>query len=319
MVRVNTVLVVGSGLMGSGIAATSALAGHRTILSNRSLERAQIGYGDACVCIDELCANDLATSEQAGKAKELIQPSGDTLAAARMASLVIEAVPENLELKQRIFQELDQVLAPEVPILSNTSGLRITEIARYTQHPERTLTAHFWFPAHLIPLVEVVVGDHSSYELAVQVKEELLGWGKVAIIVKKDLPGQLANRVLQAVIREAVNIVEMGLAEPEEVDLAIKMGMGIRFPVWGPLEHIDAVGLDLGLSVQEQVLPVISASTEAAADLKALVAAGNLGHKTGQGFYDWDKKSMPALVKRRNDFVINTLKFFRDHQSQDEV
>ncbi|MDR1049460.1 MAG: hypothetical protein LBL51_06855, partial [Synergistaceae bacterium] len=143
------------------------------------------------------------------------------------------------------------------------------------------------------------------------VKEELTRWGKAAVLVRKDLPGQLANRILQAVIREAVNIVEMGLASPEDVDMAVKTGMGIRFPAWGPLEHIDAVGLDLCASVQDTVLPGLSARTDAAPLLRNLAESGCLGYKTGKGIYDWSVKDMKALERRRNEFIVHALKKIR--------
>ena len=136
----------------------------------------------------------------------------------------------------------------------------------------------------------------------------LISWGKAPVIVKKDLPGQLANRILQAVIREAVNIVETGLASPEDVDTAVKMGMALRFPVWGPLEHVDAAGLDLCCSVQNTVLPEISGRNNASPLFTSLIQNGSLGYKTGRGFYDWSKKDMNALVKRRNDFIVHALK-----------
>lgn len=312
----DTVVVIGCGLMGSGIAAISALAGNKTVLADCSMELAESGFEKACGSIDELLNNGLVSLEKAQEAKKLIALSDHFSKDCDKARLVIEAVTENLELKQKLFSQLDAALPPQIPILSNTSGLRITDIAKHTKYPERTLTAHFWFPAHLIPLVEVVVGDNSDYQVALEIKQELAGWGKVPIIVKKDLPGQLANRILQAVIREAINIVEMGLSEPEDVDLAIKMGMGIRFPVWGPLEHIEAVGLDLGLKVQQTVLPAISSSTSASKYLEDMVSQGNLGYKTGKGFYDWSKKDMAGLAKTRNDFIIETLKFFKNQNAK---
>ncbi len=307
----NAVLVIGSGLMGSGIAARSALAGNDTVLIGKRMESAKNGLQKACGCIDELLENCLVTKENAEDAKSRISISDSVITESSQATMVIEAITEDLELKQKLFTELDELLPVKVPILSNTSGLRITDIAKKMKHPERTLTTHFWFPAHLVPLVEIVVGDLSDYSLAVRIKEIFTDWGKAPIIVKKDLHGQLANRILQAVIREAVNIVEIGLAEPEDVDTAIKMGMGIRFSVWGPLEHIEAVGLDLGLSVQEQVLPSISSSKKPSKHLEEMVATGELGYKTGKGFYDWSKKSMDDLAARRNWFIIQTLKLLK--------
>ena len=155
------------------------------------------------------------------------------------------------------------------------------------------------------------MGDKTDERIALHVKELLLKWNKAPVVVKKDLPGQLANRILQAVIREAIHIVQIGLATPEDVDTAVKMGMGIRLPVWGPLEHIEAVGLDLALSVQQSVLPGISNDAEPSVYLKELVKLGKLGYKTGAGFYDWSAKDMEALTEKRDIFIMNALRSIR--------
>ena len=184
---------------------------------------------------------------------------------------------------------MDELLPREIPITSNTSGLRISDIARYTKYPERTVSTHFWFPGHLIPLVEVVVGEHTDIQVAKQVKERLETWGKSPVLVKKDLPGQLANRIYQAIIREAIQIVSMGLADAEDVDTAIKVGMGLRFPIMGPLEHMDTIGLELTASVQDTVLPGISAARSASPylagslNLVGAVIRTDRGFMTGQG------------------------------------
>lgn len=305
------VLIVGSGLMGSGIASCAALAGNSAVLNDVDAERLEKGLASAIKCVDELAAQGLAEPESAAAAKGRLSTSLDLGAECGKADLVIEAIVENLGAKQVLFEKLDALTPETVPILSNTSGLRITEIAARAKHPERTMTAHFWFPAHLVPLVEVVMSESTDRGMAQSVKELLCGWGKAAVLVRRDTPGQLANRVLQAVIREATNIVDIGLASAEDVDLAIKMGMGIRFPVWGPLEHIDAVGLDLGYSVQNTVLPEISDSKKPADGLKAHVERGELGFKTGSGYYDWNQKSMEELAGTRNDFIVHALKFMK--------
>ncbi|MEG1010212.1 MAG: 3-hydroxyacyl-CoA dehydrogenase family protein [Ruthenibacterium sp.] len=306
-----TVLVIGSGLMGSGIAACSALAGNPTVLIDLELALAQKGRAQALVCIDELYTNELAGKQQAERAQELLTADTDYKKYVDSAVMVIEAIVENLSIKQTLFQQMDAVFLPEVPLLSNTSGLRITDIAALTVYPQRCVTTHFWFPAHLVPLVEVVVGDSTDAALAAGVRDTLLTWDKSAVLVKRDLPGQLANRILQAVIREAIHIVEIGLATPDDVDTAIKAGMGIRLPVWGPLEHIEAVGLDLGLKVQQTVLPEISGSATASPYLEKLVRENHLGCKTGSGFYDWSIKDMDKLAKTRNQFIIEARKFMK--------
>ena len=306
------VVIIVSGLMVSGISARSALAGNPTILVDTQYSYAKKGVEQAYRCMVELEANGLTDRETLEKGKGLLVCSETMEEALSHAFMVIEAVYENLELKQDLFQKMDQLLPVEVPIASNTSGLRITDIAARVEHPERTMTTHFWFPAHLVPLVEVVMSQYTDEALAVHVKEELIRWGKAPVLVRKDLPGQLANRILQAVIREAVNIVEIGLASPEDVDTAVKMGMGIRFPAWGPLEHIDAVGLDLCESVQNTVLPEISDRKEASQLFRKRIENGEEGYKTGKGIYDWSVKDMDRLAAGRNRFIIEALKILNN-------
>lgn len=304
----NSVMVVGGGMMGSGIAAISAIAGNPTLIIESSDEARAKCPERVHGLLEELSLNGLITEETKSKAFSNIAYEKNLEAQCGKVFFVIEAIVENLSAKQEMFARLDELLPEGIPIVSNTSGLRITEIAARTKHPERTATAHFWFPAHLVPLVEVVMSDKTSMATAEWVMKTLKAWGKAPVLVKRDLPGQLANRILQAVIREASHIVEIGLASPEDVDTAVKMGMGIRFPVWGPLEHVDAVGVDLCNAVQNSVLPGISDSHEANASFKTMVAEGNLGYKTGKGFYDWGVKDMDALAKLRNEFIIHALK-----------
>lgn len=303
------VVVVGAGMMGSGIAAMGALAGHKVTLVDTSLERAELGREKAIACIQLRRDNELATPEEAEVAMRNLFCECDTARAVENAFMVVEAIIEKLEAKQVLFKQLDELLPPEVPICSNTSGLRITEISALCEkHPERTVTTHFWLPAHLVPLVEVVMGDKTDEAVAVRVRDELKKWKKSPVLVRKDLPGQLANRVFQAIIRESIDIVASGLASAEDVDTAIAAGMAMRFPVWGPLMHLDAIGTNLGLSVQETVLPSICAEKQANTYIKDMVARGDLGAKTGTGFYDWSERSIDEAMAKRDAFIIETCK-----------
>lgn len=305
----NRVMVVGAGMMGSGIGAMAALAGHPVTLVDLSEEQAAKGIEKALECIRLREEQELATHEEARKAAGLFKVGTDIEAEADQAFLVIEAIVEKLEAKQKLFQRLDQVLPREVPICSNTSGLRITEISRLcTCCPERTMTTHFWLPAHLVPLVEVVRGEKTEEGAAVMVRDELKKWKKSPVLVRRDLPGQLANRVFQAIIREAIDIVASGLATAEDVDTAIAAGMAMRFPVWGPLKHLDAIGTDLGLAVQETVLPDICARRHAGDYIRQMVADGHLGAKTGKGFYDWTEREIGDDMKKRDQFIIEACK-----------
>jgi 3-hydroxyacyl-CoA dehydrogenase len=298
------VLVIGGGRMGCGIAAVRALAGNKTVIVSVSSTHTGDSVQKACEIISFLADHGLATKENAKRAAGLLESSASLDDSCKQAFFVIEAVIEDLEIKQQLFLRLDSLLPEDVIIASNTSGLRITEIAALTKHPERTVTTHFWFPAHLVPLVEVVMGDKTSCETAAQTRDLLAGWNKEPVIVKKDLPGQLANRILQAMIREASYIVESGLATAEDVDRAIKNGPGIRLPVWGILEHVDAVGLKICKPVQDRVLPGLYNEGRPTQLMERLYEGGDLGYAAGKGFYDWSKKSMEALEKERDEFLI---------------
>ena len=152
------------------------------------------------------------------------------------------------------------------------------------------------------------MGDRTDEAVAVRVRDELKKWKKSPVLVRRDLPGQLANRIFQAIIRESIDIVASGLATAEDVDTAIAAGMAMRFPVWGPLTHLDAIGTNLGLSVQETVLPSICADRDANTYIKDMVARGDLGAKTGKGFYDWNERSIDEAIAKRDAFIIETCK-----------
>ena len=310
------ITIVGAGMMGCGIAAVAALAGNRVCLVSRTLKSALEGQQKALQCIDELIENGLANPNVEAQAKASVEISDTLEDAVKDAFMVIEAIYEKMELKQELFAQLDELLPADVPICSNTSGLLITEIAaKVKKHPERTMIAHFWLPGHLIPLVEVVMWEKTDESMARAVMSELKAWGKAPVLIRKDLPGQLANRMYQAMIREAVNIVKTGLASPEDVDTSIKKGIGVRLPAWGPLEHIDAVGLDLCLSVQESVLPGIS-KEEGNEYVKELVDSGKMGYKSLHGIYDWTKKDMDSLLKKRNEYIIYALKKLQEWETE---
>ena len=305
------VTVVGAGMMGPGIATFAALAGHPVAIVYRSPASADRAIDAVRRNLSQLIDGKLIDRVRADRAQSIVRMESNLERGLQGSFWVIESINEDLAAKQDLFKLVDEMTDPAVMLTSNTSGLCITDIAAKVKHPGRTATTHFWFPGHLVPLVEIVMGQKTEKTIADRLKSILLDWGKAPVIVKKDLPGQLANRILQAVIREATYIVESGLATAEDVDTAIKMGMGMRLPAWGPLEHIDAVGLDLALSVQSRVLPALFNDPGPTRRLKDLVDHGNLGYKTGSGFYDWKIKDMDSLSQTRDQLVMQTLRFFK--------
>jgi 3-hydroxybutyryl-CoA dehydrogenase len=300
--------------MGPGIAAVIALAGFDVTLIGERPDWAEDGVKKAHALMDQLLKSDLSMASAVARAKLAVRGTADLDASVQGVQLVIEAISENLELKQQTFQRLDRLTPPEVMLATNTSGLSVTKISAFATHRERIATTHFWMPAHLVPLVEVVMSPDTSEKTAQTLLEFLRRCGKKPALVRKDLPGQLANRILQGMIREATNLIQEGVATPEDVDNAIKNGLGIRLPVWGIIEHIDAVGLDLCLNVQNSVLPALNNEPHAVQLFTDKVKQGDLGVKTGKGFYDWNTKSIDDLKQLRDDFIIQTLHFRAKHQ-----
>ena len=295
-------------MMGPGIAATLALGGVKAAILSRTGESAQKGLAAALGLIDLLERNELASSVKAGLARGNLSASSRFEESISSVDLVIESAPENLAFKQDLFEKMDALAPPSTVLTSNTSGLSITAIAERCLHPERVVTTHFWNPPHLMPLVEIVRGKKTSDDVVTSLRELLTACGKVPVVVKKDTPGQLGNRLQQALVREAVNIVEQGIADVEDVDLAAKAGFGLRLPVYGIFEHQDAVGLDMCLTVVDYVSQDLYNEPRAPEYMRNLVRDGHLGAKTGKGFYDWSKKDINAVKARRDQFILDFLR-----------
>jgi 3-hydroxybutyryl-CoA dehydrogenase len=230
--------------------------------------------------------------------------------------MVFESVVEDLELKQQLFAQVEQLVGPDTILASNTSGLPITRIAERMQRPERAATTHFWNPPHLMPLVEIIKGERTSETTLSRLHEVLTGAGKRVVVVRKDVPGQLGNRLLHALFREAFYIVQEGVATVEDVDLALKYGPGLRFPAYGLLEHADMVGLDMMVAIDSYLFGALSNMSEPPTFVHELVAQGALGAKSGRGLYDWTRRSAADVLAARDKFVIGRLKELRGQQSE---
>ncbi len=306
--KLQTAVVMGTGMMGPGISATLALGGVDTTLLSRSIDSAEKGIVEAERLIDFLQTNQLVDGPEAAAAKLRLHVSADMNQAVQHTDIVIESLPEEMSFKQQVFRELDEATQPETVLASNTSGLSITAIASLcTKHPERVMTTHFWNPPHLMPLVEVVCGEKTSVLIAQDVVALLNHCGKTAVLVRKDRPGQLGNRMHQALVREAVNIVAEGIATAEDVDLAARRGFGFRLPAYGILEHQDLVGLKLGSSVVDYVAKDLYNEPQAPPLYAEKLAAGQTGAVAGQGFYDWSTKSAEGVKARRDAFLVHLL------------
>jgi 3-hydroxybutyryl-CoA dehydrogenase len=304
--------VVGTGMMGPGIALTLALGGIRVTLLSRTSEAAAGAVEKARALGQVLTASGLAGSGEVGRALERLDGSIDFDGSIGHAGLVVESGPEDLVWKQDLFTRMDALAGPDAVLASNTSGLSITAIAARCARPERVLTTHFWNPPHLMPLVEIVQGEMTSPEVVREVSDLLVGCGKTPVVVRKDRPGQLGNRLQMALVREAANIVAEGIASAEDVDTVVKDGLGIRKPAYGLFEHMDVAGVDLGLRVLEYVAPDLYNEPRAPEYFRDLVRQGHLGAKAGRGFYDWSGMSADTVRARRDAFLIEVLRYRRN-------
>jgi 3-hydroxybutyryl-CoA dehydrogenase len=311
MFQFQNAAVLGTGMMGPGIALTLAMGGARTALVSRTAEGAANGIAKARALGDLLARNELAGAAEIEAALAFLQGTSDFDAATATADLVIESHPEKMELKQQLFARMDAIARPGAVLASNTSCLSITAIASLCAHPERVLTTHFWNPPHLMPLVEIVKGERTTEDAVESVRAFLAACGKAPVVVKKDRPGQLGNRLQMALVREAANIVAEGIADAEAVDTVAKNGLGLRMPAYGILEHQDVAGLDLGTSVMEYVVPDLYNQPRAPELMREMVRRGDLGARTGKGFYDWSIKSADEVKACRDAFLIEVLRYRR--------
>ncbi len=298
MSRSEHIAVVGAGLMGHGIAQIFAAKGHEVILFDLNDTVLKEAVGKIRSNLIFLSDHGLGLREDIEPAIDRIRPAANLKETITGARFVVEAVAENLEVKQSLFKEMEAFCSPITILATNTSVISITEIAAKTKAKERVVGTHFWNPPYLIPLVEVVGGKETLAEVKDFTFNLLKSVGKHPVMVKRDVPGFVGNRLQHALWREAISIVEQEIADPETVDEVIKNGFGIRLPVLGPMENVDMVGLDLTFQIHDYILPHIEKSPNPSPLLRQKLEAGELGFKTGKGFYEWDQQAMEACRSR---------------------
>lgn len=306
--QIHRVVVIGTGLMGPGIAYTLAKAGCDVAIYGRSDASVEKGLRSVKAGIATLVAGECISSADGQATLARVRGTTDLEAAAASADLVTESITEDLAVKQEMFARLEGLAPADALLTSNTSGLPATLIASPLRRPERFAVTHYWNPPHLMPLVEVVKGEKTSQATVDTLVTLLRQAGKKPVTVLKDTPGQLGNRLFHALVREAMWIVQEGIASVEDVDTAVKNGLGRRFPVYGVMEHQDAIGLDMLLAIQSYMCRALCNETEPVKILRDKVAEGNLGIKTGQGFYDWAVKDAKQVIEKRDSFLVERLR-----------
>ncbi len=284
---IRRVAIIGTGLMGAGLALVFASGGHEVRVTDsvpKSLATLKERVADLLKSLgkgDDIVARITAVPKLA-----------DTVAESE---LVIEAVPEKLELKQKLFEEIEAAAHPDAILASNTSGIPIGRIMALVKRKERALGTHWWNPPYLVPLVEVIQAEQTSPATIEAMMKFLKELGKLPVHVKKDVPGFVGNRLQHALWREAISLVEKGVCDAETIDLVAKNSFGARLAVLGPLENADLVGTDLTLDIHKLVLADLEDSHAPSPLLQALVDAGKLGFKSHQGFRHWTDHEITVL------------------------
>lgn len=287
--------VIGLGTMGPGMAATLARGGMDVRCQDASADQLQRAEGEIETAFQVLERIGGPAAPKRGTV------SFDTSleAAVREAELVLESVPERVDVKQQVFAELDRLAPPRAILASNTSGIPITRLQEAVIRKDRVVGMHWSNPPQVIPVIEVIAGNHTSSATVETTKRVIADLGLLPVVVKKDVPGFVENRVLYAILRECVSLVEKGVISPEELDTCVKWGIGFKLAVIGPMELLDVAGLDL----YEAVASYLNADLDNSAGVSSFVTnrtrEKQLGMKTGRGIYEYTPERIQALRAAR--------------------
>lgn len=224
------------------------------------------------------------------------------------SDFIFEVIPEQIELKRVLYKKLEELVSDTCIIASNTSGFKPSELAKEMKHPNRFIVTHFWNPAHLIPLVEVVTGEHTDERTIEQVMQILEQMNKKPVLLKKEIAGFIGNRLQYALFREAQYLLDIGAATKEDIDAAVTYSIGRRLPITGPLMTADMGGLDVFSAISNYLFSELSTAQQSGETLTRLVDEKHLGDKNGQGFYEWDEKTSKEVNEERERTLIHYLK-----------
>jgi 3-hydroxybutyryl-CoA dehydrogenase len=279
------IAIIGAGLMGHGIATQAALVGKYKVtlcdIDEKCLDKGMNLISD---WLEKSTNKKCITEIEKKEALDRIDSTTDLAKAVRQADFVIEAVTENKEIKKMLLKEVGSLASNDTIVVTNTSSIRITELSEVMTYPENFAGMHFFNPPQLMELVEVIKGEKTADNTIQSVLNLAHKIGKGTVIVKKDCPGFIVNRILMAALNEAVDLYYSGVAEKEDIDRAIKLGL--KWPM-GPLQLVDQIGVDTVISIDEVLGKELDSYFLPRAELKEMKKKGHLGRKTGKGFYDW--------------------------------
>jgi 3-hydroxybutyryl-CoA dehydrogenase len=302
--------------MGAGIAGLFAHAGCDVSLVDLDedlLERGErlLGMGQ-----EALREAGLRAAGDAEADRKRITCTTSLEAACQGVDLLVEAISEHLDLKKEMFRKFDDLCPPNAILATNTSGLSVTEIAGATRRPDRVAGMHFWNPPHIIPLVEVTRGEETSDETAESLMEVSRRLGKKPILVRRDVPGFVGNRLQFAVVREALHLLSEGVASAEDIDTAMTAGPGIRYGFMGPLRTADLGGLDVFQAISSYLFDALDAGKGPSPLLERLVKEGKFGAKSGEGFYKYGAEDAPRFLSQRDRALLGMLEVLSEQEGE---
>jgi 3-hydroxyacyl-CoA dehydrogenase len=298
MAEMGRAAIIGTGTMGPGMGAVLARVGIDTTLYDVSAEQLEKAKGMATMAAGVLDALEAPAAEGG-----TLRFESDLGAALEGADIVMEAVPERLELKHEVFRQFEEIVSPDCILSSNTSGIPITKIAEVCAHPERVVGMHWSNPPHLIPMIEVIPGEATSQEVVDRSCDIIRRIGYHPV-VEREIAGFVENRVLYAIMRECLDLVDKGIVDPEGLDLNVRWGIGYKLAVIGPMALLDMAGLDIYDAVGSYLNPELSTSGEVSSTIRERIAEGKLGMKTGGGLFDYTPEDVDRLrAERAKKFV----------------
>ncbi len=297
--ELRAVAVIGAGTMGPGMSAVFARHGFETRLADvqpEALERAKRTV-DGVYRV--LVGAELLTEEEAEAGRRRLTCTLEVPDALRGADLVLEAIPERLDLKQQFFADAERHVSEATILASNTSGIPITELGKAVQRPERVVGMHWSNPPHLIPVIEVIRGKMTSPATVEATRWVVRRLDMIPVLIERDVPGFVENRILYAIMREALHLWNEGVASAEDIDTIIRWGIGYKLAVIGPLALLDVAGLDIYHSVASYLNRDLSNATDVSPVVTQRVARGELGVKSGRGIFAYEPGEIPALMEQR--------------------
>jgi 3-hydroxybutyryl-CoA dehydrogenase len=304
---IRSIGVIGAGLTGHGIAQVFASAGYGVNLYDVDAAALETAKKRVETNFTVFITLGLAEQQDVTDCLDRITLCPSIEALCRGAHVIIEAVPEDIDLKRRTFTEVERHTAPDVILSSNTSAISITEIGAALKKKDRFMGTHFWNPPHVLPCVEVIRGEHTGevvFETVFALMEKV---GKVPVRVLKDVPGFLGNRLQHAMWREAISLCEQNVASAEDIDKVVKYGFGARMPFIGPLETADLAGLVLTRDIHKYLFPFLDSATKPSPILEELVSEGATGVRAGRGFYVWTPEKTEQFIRQRDTVLLRIL------------